>query len=74
MEVLFILFSDEKKQPLRIANLMYFMYTESVCSPICYGQSVLTKESPTAVNYILHTKERNVFYDKHVQMKVVIIS
>ena len=43
------------------------MYSESLRPPICYGQSVLVKESPTAVIYIIQTKERIVSNDTNTK-------
>ena len=41
-------------------SILYFMYSESLHSPICHNQSILVKETPAADNYIILTKERSV--------------
>ena len=38
-------------------SILYFMYSESLRSPICWGQSILIKETPTPSHQI-YTNER----------------
>ena len=38
-------------------SILYFMYSESLCSPICWGQSILIKETPTP-SHLYYTNER----------------
>ena len=47
---------------IKIKSLCYFFayVLGEQMLPDCYGQSGLTKESPTAVNYILHERKECV--------------
>ena len=74
MEVLFILFSDEKSNPYGLLWWCILCTRRADALRYAHEPGILTKETPLISLLYTTQKERNVFYDKHVQMKVVIIS
>ena len=50
----------EKKQPLRIALMMYFMYTESVCPPLCSWARHSYQSNTSHKSFIYYTRKKGM--------------
>ena len=60
MEVLFILFSDEKSNPYGLLIWCIFMYTESWCSPLCSWARHSYQRNTSHKSSIYYTRKKGM--------------